>query len=78
EQEAAGSNPVTPIFATPYLLAIYHSLILLAFLHLLILWQFGALTFAKAGVAFLQRLERQLGRVLHKKSPGRKPKDKQE
>ena len=29
------------------------------------------------GTAFLKRLERKLGRILHKKSPGRKPKKEQ-
>jgi putative transposase len=29
------------------------------------------------GAAFLRRLERRLGRVLRKKTPGRKPKNKQ-
>jgi hypothetical protein len=28
--------------------------------------------------AFLKRLERKLGRILHKKSPGRKPNKEQE
>ena len=43
EQEAVGSNPITPILATFYLRTVYHSLILWSFLRLRIFVTFGAL-----------------------------------